>query len=118
MSRFTAAVMGVFLLGRFGTDFGIARAKGEEERGVEDAAGDKTRLRLIRFCGMLSLRRTGTVEAFFDAVRRNDVGEVRRLLEANPGLAKARWPGRGRPDGMMRSLGPAPYNQHSWLPAP
>jgi ankyrin repeat protein len=58
------------------------------------------------------------VEEFFEAVRHNDVGAVRRLLEANPGLAKARWAGRGRPDGMMRSLGPKPYNQHSWLPAP
>jgi ankyrin repeat protein len=57
-------------------------------------------------------------EAYFDAVRRDDVGEVRRLLAENSLLAEARWPGRGRPDGMMRSLGPEPYNQHSWLPAP
>ena len=60
------------------------------------------------------------MEEFFDAVRRNAVAEVRRLLEANPGLAKARWPGRGRPDGMMRSLGPAPLGspllQASGLP--
>jgi ankyrin repeat protein len=57
-------------------------------------------------------------EAFFAAVRRDDVAEVRRFLADNFSLAKARWPGRGRPDGMMRSLGPKPYNRHSWLPAP
>jgi ankyrin repeat protein len=57
-------------------------------------------------------------ESFFDAVRRDDVEAVQRLLAEYPSLARARWPGRGRPDGMMRSLGPPPFDQHTWLHAP
>jgi hypothetical protein len=58
------------------------------------------------------------VTAYFNAVRSNDVAAVRRLLDAEPTLVHARWPGRGRPDGLMRSLGPPPYNRHTWLPCP
>jgi len=57
-------------------------------------------------------------QRYFDAVWRGDVAAVERLLQAEPGLVHARWPGRGRPDGLMRSFGPAPYDQHTWLPAP
>ena len=59
-----------------------------------------------------------TIQAYFDAVRSDDVAAVRRLLCDNPPLVHARWAGRGRPDGMIRSLGPPPYNQHTWLPCP
>ena len=52
---------------------------------------------------------------FFDAVRASDSGSVRRLLADDPSLANARWFGRAG-DGKMRSLGPPPYNQHTWLP--
>jgi ankyrin repeat protein len=58
------------------------------------------------------------VETYFDAVRRNDLDAVRRLLEERPSLAKARWRGRGRPDGKIRSLGESPYNQHTWIDPP
>jgi ankyrin repeat protein len=57
-------------------------------------------------------------EAYFDAVRNNDVSEVERLLTQQPTLALARWRGRGQPDGKIRSLGPSPYNQHTWFEAP
>jgi ankyrin repeat protein len=50
---------------------------------------------------------------FFEAVRANDFESVRRLLADDPSLASARWPGRAG-DGKMRSLGPAPFNQHTW----
>lgn len=55
--------------------------------------------------------------AFFDAVRQNDCEGVRRLLTDDPSLANARWFGRAG-DGKMRSLGPPPYNQHTWLAIP
>jgi hypothetical protein len=58
------------------------------------------------------------VTAYFEAVRRNDVSEVARLLQQRPSLVQARWRGRGRPDAKMRSLGPYPYNQHIWVEAP
>jgi ankyrin repeat protein len=57
-------------------------------------------------------------QAYFDAVWNDNVAGVRELLRVSPELAQARWPGRGRPDGLMRSLGPSPFNQHSWLPSP
>jgi hypothetical protein len=59
-----------------------------------------------------------SVRVYFDAVRSDDVATVRRLLASHPTLVNARWPGRGRRDGLMRSLGPPPYNQHTWLPSP
>src|SRR5271156_1057843 len=52
---------------------------------------------------------------FVEAVRANDCESVRRLLADDPSLANARWVGRAG-DGKMRSLGPPPYNQHTWLP--
>jgi ankyrin repeat protein len=55
--------------------------------------------------------------AFFDAVRANDCDSVRRLLADDSSLAKARWLGRAG-DGKMRSLGPSPFNQHTWLTIP
>jgi ankyrin repeat protein len=55
--------------------------------------------------------------AFFDAVRQNDCDGVRRLLADDPSLATARWFGRAG-DGKMRSLGPSPYNRHTWLTIP
>ncbi len=58
------------------------------------------------------------VQAFFDAIRSNDVETARRLLQEDPNLVKHRWKGRGNPDGKMRSLGPPPYNQHVWIDAP
>src|SRR5690242_14418154 len=58
------------------------------------------------------------VQAFFDAIRSNDVETVRRLLQHNPNLVIHRWKGRGDPDGKMRSLGPPPYDQHVWKDAP
>jgi hypothetical protein len=58
------------------------------------------------------------VRTYFDAVRNDDVAGVRGLLQREPGLVHARWPGRGRPDGLIRSLGPPPYNQHTWRACP
>jgi Ankyrin repeats (3 copies) len=55
--------------------------------------------------------------AFFDAIRASDCESVRRLLADDPSLANARWVGRAG-DGKMRSLGPPPYNQHTWLTIP
>ena len=55
-------------------------------------------------------------DAYFDAVRIDDVERVRLLLDENPTLVDMRWRGRGRP-GKMRSLGPEPYDQHTWLDA-
>jgi ankyrin repeat protein len=55
--------------------------------------------------------------AFLQAVRENDCEHVRHLLADDPSLASARWFGRAG-DGKMRSLGPPPYNQHSWLTIP
>jgi len=55
--------------------------------------------------------------AFFGAVRANDCETVRRLLADDPSLANARWLGRGG-DGKMRSLGPPPFVQHTWLTIP
>lgn len=55
--------------------------------------------------------------AFLDAVRQNDCESLRRLLADDPSLANARWFGRAG-DGRMRSLGPPPYNQHTWLAIP
>jgi hypothetical protein len=54
---------------------------------------------------------------FFDAVRNDNAQAVRRLVTAHPELARARWPGRAG-DGRMRSLGPSPYNRHTWLTVP
>jgi ankyrin repeat protein len=54
---------------------------------------------------------------FFDAIRKDDAAAVRELLRREPLLAQARWPGRAG-DGRMRSLGPSPYNRHTWLTAP
>lgn len=58
-----------------------------------------------------------TMTAFFDAVKADDVTTVRRLLSVDDTLAKARWAGRAG-DGKMRSLGPSPFNQHTWLTVP
>jgi ankyrin repeat protein len=58
-----------------------------------------------------------TLTAFFDAVRTDDIPTVRRLLGEDVSLAKARWAGRAG-DGKMRSLGPSPFNQHTWLTVP
>jgi ankyrin repeat protein len=55
--------------------------------------------------------------AFFDAVRRDDVATVWRLLAEDPTLARSRWSGRAG-DGKMRSLGPTPFNQHTWVAVP
>ena len=52
--------------------------------------------------------------AFFEAVRASDDETVQRLLADDPSLANARWLGRAG-DGKMRSLGPPPFNQHTWL---
>jgi ankyrin repeat protein len=54
---------------------------------------------------------------FFQAIRADDVQSAARLLAENPQLAKMRWSGRSG-DGKMRSLGPSPYNQHTWLTVP
>jgi len=59
-----------------------------------------------------------TLQAYFDAVRSYDVDALRRLLGQFPELTGERWPGRGRQDGKMRSLGSEPYNNHTWLDAP
>jgi ankyrin repeat protein len=56
-----------------------------------------------------------TPSLFFDAVRASDCESVRRLLADDPSLANARWFGRAG-DGKTRSLGPPPFNQHTWLP--
>jgi ankyrin repeat protein len=55
--------------------------------------------------------------AFFEAVRANDCETVRGLLAEDPSWANARWVGRAG-DGKMRSLGPTPYNKHTWLTIP
>jgi hypothetical protein len=60
---------------------------------------------------------TATVDQFCAAVRTDDVATVSKLLQHDPSLAKLRWPGRAG-DGRMRSLGPSPFNQHTWLNAP
>ena len=57
-------------------------------------------------------------DAYFAAVRSDDAASIERLLRQDPSLSHARWPGRGRPDGKMRSLGPTPFNQHTWIEAP
>jgi hypothetical protein len=54
---------------------------------------------------------------FFQAVRDNDIEHARLILSSNPQLAKTRWPGRSG-DGRIRSLGPRPFNQHTWLTVP
>ena len=55
--------------------------------------------------------------AFFDAVRKDDVPTAQRLVADEPELAHARWSGRAG-DGKMRSLGPSPFNRHTWLAVP
>jgi ankyrin repeat protein len=58
------------------------------------------------------------VEAFFDAVRGDDVAVAATLLSAHSEYAARRWLGRAGKQGMLRSLGPRPYNQHTWRPNP
>src|SRR5438445_13280324 len=55
--------------------------------------------------------------ALFNAVRNDDVQAARRLLDDHSELAKARWNGRAG-DGKMRSLGPPPFDRHTWLTVP
>lgn len=54
---------------------------------------------------------------FFDAIRSDDAETVRQLLADQPELARARWAGRSG-DGKLRSLGPPPFNKHTWLTVP
>jgi hypothetical protein len=56
-------------------------------------------------------------KAFGEAVRSDDEAAVRRMLAADSSLSRIRWPGRSG-DSRMRSLGPPPYNQHTWLTVP
>jgi hypothetical protein len=57
------------------------------------------------------------VDAFFDAVRADDIQAARQLLAKHPTLARVRWRGRAG-DGTMGSLGPPPYNKHTWTTVP
>src|ERR1041385_9035806 len=58
----------------------------------------------------------GETQSYIDAIRRDDVDEVRRLLAVNPALVQAR--GHCRTDDMIISIGGEFFNQLKWVPCP